>query len=494
MGFNSAELFERACKTGRYDTRITGRPKNGKETVDAELEKRLSAYGQSHLLRFWDELSEPERAMLTRQLEDFDFELIQTLARQSDADSSWEEMASRANVPPAITREDFSNPESYQRASELGKTALESGKVGMILVAGGQGTRLGFDHPKGMLPIGPVSRRSLYQMHIEQVLGRSQQFGTSIPLYVMTSPPTHEETTRFLTDHQFFGMPPEDIKIFCQGVMPAVDQAGKMLLESKARVFVSPDGHGGTLGALVNSGCLADAQQRGIEHLFYGQVDNPMIQICDPALIGYHLQSGSEMSSQVVRKSEPTQKVGNVVEVDGKVCIIEYSDLPEQAARQTNEDGSLKLWAGSIAVHVFSLDFLERCSDQADSLPFHRAHKKVAHLNDEGQKVLPDEPNAYKFERFIFDLLPFAKNAIVCEVDPADGFCAVKNAPPAPAETPEHAMKAISDLHTRWLSQAGVSVAPGVAVEISPLFAPDPEVLKQKIEPNTEISKPTYFQ
>ncbi len=462
--------------------------------MNPELEERLKRFGQSHLLRFWDELSDPERARLIDQLERFDFGLIETLFSQAAADEHWEQLAEKAIVPPAITLDDFANANSYDKAYRIGTSALEAGKIGMILVAGGQGTRLGFDYPKGMFPIGPVSDRTLYQVHFEHVLGRSRQFGTTIPLYVMTSPPTHDETTRFLTEHDFFGIAPENVKIFCQGVMPAVDEHGKLLLEEKGKVFVSPDGHGGTLAALVNSGCLADAQQRGVEHLFYGQVDNPMIQICDPALIGYHLHSGSEMTSQVVRKNEPTQKVGNVVEVDGKVHIIEYSDLPEKYARQTNADGSLKLWAGSIAVHVFSVDFLQRSSDRADSLPFHRAIKKVAFLDDTGQRITPEQPNALKFERFIFDLLPFAENAIVCEVDPADGFCAVKNAPPAEAETPQHVKQAISDLHARWLSAAGVSVAPGVTVEISPLFAPDAATLKEKVDPGTTITRATYFK
>jgi UDP-N-acetylglucosamine/UDP-N-acetylgalactosamine diphosphorylase len=289
-------------------------------------------------------------------------------------------------------------------------------------------------------------------------------------------------------------MPASDIKIFCQGVMPAVDADGKLLLETKGKIFVSPDGHGGTLAALVKNGCLDDANQRGIEHLFYGQVDNPLIQICDPALIGYHIKSKSEMTSQVVRKNEPTQKVGNVVAVDGKVQIIEYSDLPEKHARQTEEDGSLKLWAGSIAVHIFSVDFLQKSSKQAETLPFHHARKIVPFVDSSGQTVKPDAANAIKFERFIFDLLPYANNAIVCEVDPADGFCAVKNAPPAPSETPDHVKAAISNLHKRWLDEAGVKVADGVKVEINPLFAPDALALKSKVSAGTTISKTTYFE
>lgn len=460
-----------------------------------DLINRLNEFNQSHVLQFWNELSRNQKDELINQLESFDFQLIESLTHLASAQSPWEKIAQAAEVPPAITLIQQSPDQPlYHLARTAGEEALAASKVGMILVAGGQGTRLGFDHPKGMFPIGPVSERTLYQMHFEQVLGRSRQFGVRIPLYVMTSPPTHDETTQFLTEHQFFGMDPADVKIFCQGVMPAVDQEGKLLLKTKSSVFVSPDGHGGTLEALARSGCLQDAKTRGIEHLFYGQVDNPLIQTCDPALIGYHLNSGSEMTSQVVRKTDWSQKVGNVVSIDGKVQIIEYSDLPEKYAKQTNPDGTLKLWAGSIAVHLFKLEFLERSLTQADSLPFHLANKKVPFLDTSGKQVDPSKPNAIKFERFIFDLLPLAENAIVCEVKPEDGFCAVKNAAPANSETPQHVRNAISDLHSRWLLAVGAKLAPGINVEINPIFAADVESLKAKIQVGTNITETTYFK
>ncbi len=324
---------------------------------------------------------------LARQIQAIDFPLLQSLIRQKTDDSKWAALAARAESPPAITLEDFRNPASYEKAYETGVSALRAGKVGMILTAGGQGSRLGFEHPKGMFPIGPISNRSLYQMIIENVLGRAKQFQTRIPLYVMTSPPTHDESTGYLMDNQRFGYPAEDFRIFCQGVMPAVDFNGKLLLAEKGQIFLSPDGHGGTLAALVNEGCLADMIDRGIEHVFYGQIDNPLMQVCDPALVGYHILKKSEMTTQVVRKNSPLQKVGNVVSIDGKVQIIEYSDLPEAYARQTNQDGSLKLWAGSIAVHVFETSFLRRASADADALPLHLAHKKVP-LRRSFRKVL----------------------------------------------------------------------------------------------------------
>ena len=275
--------------------------------------------------------------------------------------------------------------------------------------------------------------------------------------------------------------------------MPAVDDDGKLMLADRDSIFVSPDGHGGTLSALDRNTILADMQQRGIRHVFYGQVDNPLIQVCHPALIGYHINRGSEMTTQVVRKSEPLQKVGNVVSIDGVVQIIEYSDLPENYARQTNPDGSLKLWAGSIAVHVFDLEFLRRANASADSLPFHRARKKVPFVNRAGRRIDPESPNATKFEKFIFDLLPLAQNAIVCEVDPAEGFCAVKNAPPAPSETPEHVKAAISELHSSWLKDAGVEVANDVVVEINPLYAVDAQAVRNRSGSIDPICNDTYL-
>ena len=459
----------------------------------AELLERLEAFGQSHVLRFWDQLDPAQRESLAAQIEATDLQLIQSLARDHAATADWEELARRADPPPAITREQFLDPSQYEPAVEVGRDAITAGKVAMILTAGGQGTRLGFEHPKGMYPIGPVSHASLYQIIIEKVMRRARQFGSRIPLYVMTSPPTHDESGRFLEAHDWFGLNRDDARLFCQGVMPAVDFEGRLLLAQPGALFQSPDGHGGMLAALTKSGCLAEMRERGIEYVFYGQVDNPLIQACDPALVGFHILNQSEMTTQVVRKQNPLQRVGNVVSIDGRVQIIEYSDLPEWAARQTQPDGSLKFWAGSIAVHIFDRPFLERCQGQADSLPFHLARKKVPYIDEVGNSIDPSEPNAIKFERFIFDLLPRAHRAIVCEVDPADGFCAVKNAPPAESETPGHVRRAIVELHRRWLVRSGVDVPENVDVEISPLLAVDEHDLRDIASAIAPITETAYL-
>ena len=439
-----------------------------------ELRRRLEAVGQLQVLQFWDELQDLQRVQLSEQINSIDLELVAHLVAGRDESPNWGDLAERAQPPRAIRLGNSHNEFTAAEALARGEAELREGKVGMILVAGGQGTRLGFPHPKGLLPLGPLSSRTLFQIHIDRLRAVSRRYGKSIPLYVMTSPRDSPGDGRFLADHDRFGLAPEDLQLFCQGMMPAVDAAtGKILLSERWQLALNPDGHGGMLRALALSGCLDDARQRGIQRLFYGQVDNPLLQICDPLLIGYHVLAGSEMTTQVVAKRDPLDRVGNLAMIDGRTQIIEYSDLPEKAARRRDPDGTLYFWAGSIAVHVFDVQFLERMAGQTDQLPFHRAHKKSAYIDANGNRIQPHSPNSIKFERFIFDLLPFASNPIAVEGAAEEVFAPVKNAAGAPTETIETARAALVARDTRLLQAAGVHVAPDVPVEINPLWAFD---------------------
>ena len=219
----------------------------------------LRPHGQEHLLSFWDRLDAAERESLVRQIEAIDFRLIRRLyegrGRQRDAGK----LAARAEPPPAFRLDAVGNPFTPQKASQRGEEALRGGEIGVILVAGGQGTRLGFDYPKGMFPIGPISGKTLFQIHAEKIIAAGRRYGVPIPLYLMTSPATHEETVAFFAAHGHFGLRAEDLSVFCQGTMPAVDaETGRVLLEGPGRIAVSPDGHGGLLAALVRSGALDD--------------------------------------------------------------------------------------------------------------------------------------------------------------------------------------------------------------------------------------------
>ena len=463
--------------------------------MEKELLEILAPFGQAHVLDFWDQLDEPHRAGLAEQIRSLDLNLIQTLIQHPENNDSALALASRSQPPPAIRLASADRPFSVEEARASGEQELRAGHVAVVLVAGGQGTRLGFDHPKGMYPAGPISGASLFQIFFEHILGASKTYDVAIPLYVMTSPATDLETRKYFDEQDRFGVAAEHVTVFCQGTMPAVDLAtGRLLLDQPGRLFESPDGHGGMVAALDRTGALDDMQRRGIRHLFYFQVDNPLATVCDPEFIGYHTLCNCEYTLQVIPKIDPEEKVGNVVSVDGVSRVIEYSDLPSEAAHRRNDDGSLSIWAGSIAVHTFDVEFLRRAAAQSDLLPFHRAQKKVHYVDSHGDVVSPDQPNAVKFERFIFDLLPAARRSISVEVETAAAFAPIKNAAGAPKDTAEIAQQQVMALHRRWLRAAGATVADDVRVEISPLFASNSRQLAGKIEPGLVVATETYFR
>lgn len=470
------------------------------EQPPADTAKRLEQHQQSHLLRWWPELSEGERSRLLEQISQLDFESVAGLvakAKSGDGDNAGDTAARarRATEPRGVVRQPGNNSaalDEWNDAFRHGEELLRAGKVGAILVAGGQGTRLGFDKPKGMFTIGPVSGRSLFQVLSDQIRARIRRYGRSIPFYVMTSDATHDETVEYFEANNYLGLDRRDVAFFRQGNMPSVDaKSGQVLLAEKGTLTASPDGHGGILAALANSGLLDDMQLRGIEHLYYHQVDNPTAIVCDPALIGFHAKRQSELTTKVVPKVSASERMGVVVDVDGQTQIIEYSDMPADVAARVNSAGELMHWAGNMAIHVFDRAFLERLASSGDSLPFHIAHKKVPYVDAEGQLKEPDEPNAYKFERFIFDALPLAKRALVVEADRSGEFNPVKNA--SGSDSPETARNAMNALYRNWLEAAGAKVAEGVVVEISPLFALDADEVRGKIQPSTRFDKSTYL-
>jgi UDP-N-acetylglucosamine/UDP-N-acetylgalactosamine diphosphorylase len=475
------------------------------DVMEHQLVDHLKTFGQEHLLTFWEELGAPERETLVAQIESIDFAQIAELYERRDEPAELLTHIDHAGEPPAYKFSTVTDPTPCRalkpitphEAIEAGTELLRSGKVGFVLVAGGQGTRLGFPHPKGIYPIGSVSGATLFQIHFEKVLAITRRYGHRVPYCIMTSPATHDETVNFLKDQHYFGLSAEDVLIFCQGTMPVVSiEDGKVLLDAKGSLALSPDGHGGMLEAMAKSSLLAQLRERGIEYLFYNQVDNPLVWIGSPEFLGYHLLSGSELTTQVIRKQSPNEKVGSIVEIDGRLHLIEYSDLPGSVAKQTNPDGSLKFWAGSIAVHVFDIGLLER---SVASLPFHYAYKKVPFVETRsgghtplGIRVMPDQENAIKFERFIFDLLPLAKNAVVIEVDAFNHHAVLKNA--TSLNSPETVKRDISLLHSTWLRQAGAVVLDDMPIEISPLFADSPAGVAKKIEKGQKLERATYLR
>lgn len=466
--------------------------------MNQELLGELTRHGQQHVLAFWDELAPEAQRTLAAQIRGINLAQLSELYRGAGSHHDWAALAKRAQPPPAFRLAGDAAQFSPEQARSRGEAALSAAQLGVVIVAGGQGTRLGFNHPKGMFPIGPVSQASLFQILIEQIIARARNHGVSIPLYLMTSDATHTETIEFLRKNENFGLAAEDLHVFQQGTMPAVEaKSGKLLLADKGKLSLSPDGHGGMLAALVSSGGLADAQRRGLKYLFYSQVDNPLAPICDPLFIGYHILANSELSTLVVAKRKSRDKVGNVVSINGKLAIIEYSDLnhlPDEIVEKRTDTGETVFWAGNTAIHVFNVDFLDRMAHTANSLPFHIARKAVAHVDESGRRSEPKNPNAIKFERFIFDLLPQAEHGIVVEVDEDRTFAPVKNAPGETTQSPEVVQRQMVNLHREWLEAAGCRVAANAAVEISPLYALDAQELARKLPAGTAIDQSRYFR
>jgi len=467
--------------------------------ISPDILETLQQAGQEHLVRFWDELSPEQQQSLATQIRNIDFPLMQRLLRDSQEQTAGiepaAERAARATSPEQLVRvpRTHADRESFKRAVEDGEDLLNSGSVGAILVAGGQGSRLGFDAPKGMFPIGPVSDRTLFQILCEQVLARSLRAGTSIPYFIMTSEATHRETVKFFEQHRYFGLSEDDVFFFQQASLPAVDaETGCMLLERKDRISTSPDGHGGMLRALDRNGMLGVMRDRNIDHLYYHQVDNPTAIVCDPALLGFHFQNHSDLTTKVVPKVSPEEKMGVLASIDGKTEIIEYSDLPAEQARRKQPDGSLVFWAGNTAIHVFKRSFIEKLLKNELSLPFHRAHKMVPYLDESGHLIQPDQPNACKFEQFIFDALPHARTALVVEGNRQREFNPVKNA--SGADSPATSRAALQSLAQEWIEAAGGIVGKNVPVEISPLYALDAHELEEKLGPGQSFTRPTLLQ
>jgi UDP-N-acetylglucosamine/UDP-N-acetylgalactosamine diphosphorylase len=463
-----------------------------KGTPPEEVLQHLLQHGQDHVLRWQDDLTEPERAELLDQIQALDLEHLRQLYAQRDRAF---ELPPPDQIQAApVVRASGGDDE----ARRLGEAALRRGEVAVLVVAGGQASRLGVDFPKGMFPIGPATDKTLFQIHAEKTLAVSLRYATSVPFLVMTSPATHEETVSFFESNRHFGLPADQVHFFRQGTMPALDIAtGKLLLDKRGRLFTSPNGHGGTLTALAESGLLKRLTEQGIRHVFYFQVDNPLVKVADPVFLGHHLEADAEVSSKVVPKESPTDKLGNLVVVDGRCTIIEYSDLPETLARRTDDQGRLCIWAGNPAIHIFRLDFLDRVTRHGGQMPFHVARKKVPFLNEEGEMMQPDRENALKFERFIFDVLPVADRWTAVETSRHEEFVPLKNA--SGPDSPDAVRQAMNDLAADWLTRAGASVpmtADGhaaVPLEISPLYALDAEELAAKVKPGLRITGPTYI-
>lgn len=454
-------------------------PKSGKVTrvlsLTDDLKERIERYGQGHVLAHWDTLDEGERARLLGQIESIDFELLGGLVNDwvlgSSSGQNFESITA-AQVLPPILDGGAGNDEAFA----AGEDALRAGRVGLVLVAGGQGTRLGYDGPKGAYPIGPISGRSLFAFHAEKIHGIQRRYGCVLPWYIMVGETNEAATKAFFEEQDYFGLNRDDISFFKQRMMPCVDEAGKFILSSKGSLAMNPNGHGGCIPALVENGILDDARGRGIDTFSYFQVDNWATRLGDPHFIGYHLLNDGEISSKANRKENLRDAAGVFCVRDGVLRVIEYTELDiYPALLEVDGDGEMIHFASNAAIHVLSVEFVQRVYDRYSEFPWHCSHKKIPFLNEAGELVEPEELNGYKFETFVFDSLEFAERENVVLEIPKLGETTPTKQMSGPGSV-EESRANMSEYWGGWLKEAGCTRdLTGVTVEISPAFALDDE-------------------
>ena len=459
-----------------------------------QIRRKLEACNQSHLLRHLDRLDQAQQARLLEQVATIDWDRLSGLISRYVLGRPSIDLPVKIEPPP-IEPAAATDPTAaeYKAARKRGLELIAAGKVAAFVVAGGQGTRLGYEGLKGCLEATPVTRKPLFQLLAEQILASGRRAGVAVPWYVMTSPANDVATRAFFRRRRFFGLEQKDVFFLVQGTMPVISLDGKVLLAKPDEPALSPNGHGGSLQALHASGALDDMAARGVEIISHFQVDNPLVRCVDPLFIGLHELRGAEMSAKALPKRSPIEKLGNFCLVDGKVTVIEYSDLPEELAQATTDDGHLRLRAGSIAIHLLNRSFVARLTEDGPcDLPFHRAEKKVAYVDEAGQLIRPEKPNAVKLEMFIFDALAMAEKVVILETLRSEEFSPIKN-----ASGPNSLATSLHDQIRRaaaWLEEADIVVprdADGqvaAAIEISPLFADSAEELIRKVDPNMTIT------
>ncbi len=432
----------------------------------SEAKKILEANGQGHVLAFWDGLDAKARKALLAQIASIDFKELARCRSMlpAFADTTAPARCRKRCVSPTAPKVTELKGKARSAAVAVGAKELAAGRVAVLLVAGGQGSRLGYEGPKGAYPIGPVTDKPLFHFHARKVLAKARKYGKAVAFYVMTSEANYNATIACFREHGWFGLDPKDVFFFKQGMWPGMSPDGKIILDAPDHVFMSPDGHGGLLAALKNSGALADMKKRSIKSVFFFQVDNPLVEIADEAFIGHHVQTKSEYSLKLCAKRDPFEKVGMPMKFGNVFKMVEYTEMTDEQCTRKGRDGRLYFLYGSPAIHVFDRAFLER--EAAKPMPLHLAHKKIASVDEKGEVVKPASPNGYKFEKFIFDILPDAKKVSFLAFDQKDEFSPVKNADGADSPATCKA-----DMQAKWrrqLAERGIEIKGDAILEVDP--------------------------
>jgi UDP-N-acetylglucosamine/UDP-N-acetylgalactosamine diphosphorylase len=416
------------------------------EPSPEELDQTKQEYkkaGQDQVFAFYDSLDSSQKGALFDQLRKFDPHHINELVNKvlHPAESDAETTSAIEPIPESrVSSVLDSKADDLESWYNSGLEHVANNRVGVVLMAGGQGTRLGSSAPKGCYNIGLPSKKSLFQLQAERIL-KVQQLAAKangkteavVPWYVMTSGPTRAPTEQFFKDNDYFGLKQENVFVFEQGVLPCISNDGKIILESKSKVAVAPDGNGGLYSALISSGAVADMKKRGVQHLHAYCVDNCLVRVADPTFIGFAASRNVEIATKVVRKRNAKEAVGMIIEKDGHPDVIEYSEISEEMASEKDPHHAdlLKYRAANIVNHYYSYNFLESIPHWAHRLPHHVARKKIPYIDlESGEIVKPQKPNGIKLEQFVFDCFAFLEmNKFACqEVRREDEFSPLKNA------------------------------------------------------------------
>ena len=433
----------------------------------AEAEKLLKSCGQEHVLAGWKKLAKAERAALLAQIATLEPKSLK-YCQAALKDGGTVPDSSKGKAPKVAELKGA----SLSKAIAAGEKELRAGRVAALLVAGGQGSRLGYDGPKGCFSIGPITGAPLFYFHARKILARTIRYGATIPWYIMTSEANNDATVKCFEENDYFGLNPDDVFFFTQGMWPGMTKDGKIILDRPGHIFMSPDGHGGLLAALKKSGALADMKRRGIRSVSFFQVDNPLVEVADPAFIGYHVLERSEYTLKLCAKRDPFEKVGVPMQFCTTFRMVEYTEMTKEQCLRKKGDRLYFLY-GSPAIHVFDRSFLER--EAAKAMPLHLAFKKIPYVEN-GKVVKPTEPNGYKFEKFIFDILPNARRAAFLAFDQKDEFSPVKNA--EGGDSPATCKADLQAKWRRWFAEIGVTVPATMPIEIDPAYALDAADLK----------------
>lgn len=385
-----------------------------------QADRILAKYGQEHIMKHFDELEDAEKNDLLSQIELIDFSVLENLDAEKNSNSV------RGSFAPlgAVTIDDIAaNSKEY---IEIGAEAIKAGKAAAVLLAGGQGTRLGFNKPKGMFNIGVNEELYIFQCLINNLMDVVKLAGAYVPLYIMTSEKNHNDTTEFFKEKNYFGYDPDYIRFFIQDMAPSVDFDGKILMESESKISISPNGNGGWFSSLVRAGLLDEIKDKGVEWINVFAVDNVLQRIADPGFIGAVIKSGCQSGSKVVSKVSPDERVGVLCLEDGMPSIVEYYEMTDEMRNLLNENGELAYKYGVILNYLFNVSKLEDICDK--KLPVHIVDKKIPYMNEQGEFIIPSEPNGHKFETLVLDMVHMQDSCLAYEVVREKEFAPVKNA------------------------------------------------------------------